>query len=279
MLSKTLKQDILSILPIWLFLSAVALFSSLALGAGISLINSEATGWADVIGVLLLIFTVMLLSGYFIATFVFIGVRFYRNFYTDEGYLTFTLPVRRSTLYFSKVLSGVIFMLATSLVVLLSVSIGLLLVPMGEGSTIFGIAIRYIWELLRASIQGLKWNMGSVILVLLGVLIAIGTLVYEILVMFLCITVGSVIAKKHKLLLSIVCYYAFNAILGTVSSFGQLILTVFSPYLMMSLAYHAVAPVVWVNLILLACLGFMIVALSVIYYETRRMIENKLNLP
>lgn len=280
MLSKTLKQDILSILPIWLFLSVIALCSSLTLGGGVNLLYSEASGWPNVIGVLLLIFTIMVLSGYFIATFVFVGVRFYRNFYTDEGYLTFTLPVRRSTLYFSKVLSGVIFMLATSLVVLLSVSIGLLLVPANETSSVFGLLIRYLWELLRVSIQGLKGDFGSLILIVLGVILAIGVLVYEVLIMYLCITIGSVIAKKHKLLLSIVCYYGINVVMSSISSIAQLVIVIFSPFIAMAIAACATVPtVVWANLVLLAIVGFMIVALSVMYYETRKMIENKLNLP
>ena len=271
----------LSILPIWLFLSCLALVSSFSLGGGVNLLFSEEIGWANVVGVLLLLVSVMVLSCYFIATFVLIGVRFYRNFYTDEGYLTFTLPVKRSTLYFSKVLSGVIFMFATTLIVLLSVSIGLLLVPIEGASSVFGLVVRYLWELLRVSIQGLQKEFGTLILLVLGVLIGFCMLVYEVLVMYLCITIGSVIAKKHKLLLSIVCYYGINAVLSTISSIAQVILTIFSPFIAMAIsAYASAVPgVLWANLILLAVLGFMVVVLSLMYYETRKLIENKLNLP
>ena len=280
MLSKALKQDIMAFLPLWLFLSAVAFCSSFTIGGGINLIGSESIGWANVIGVLLIVFSFMVIAGYFFATVILIGVRFYRNFYTDEGYLTFTLPVRRSTLYFSKVLSGVIFLFSTTLVILLSVSIGLMLVPVNENTTAFGFVVRYLWDALRMMIVELQGDFSTALIFVLGALILFSILVYEILIMYLCITVGSVIAKKHKVLLSIACYYGLNAILSTVSSIAQVVFVIFSPFIALAIAACATVPsVVWANLILLGVLAFMIVVLSIVYYETRKLIENKLNLP
>ena len=98
--------------------------------------------------------------------------------------------------------------------------------------------------------------------------------------MYLCITIGSVIAKKHKLLLSIVCYYGINFVLNSIWSIVQVVVMIFSPFIAMAIATCPTVPtVVWANLVLLAIIGFVVVALSVIYYETRKLIEKKLNLP
>ena len=48
-------------------------------------------------------------------------IRFYKNFFTDEGYLMFTLPVKTSDLILSKTLVAVIWRLISFLFIILSV--------------------------------------------------------------------------------------------------------------------------------------------------------------
>ncbi len=52
-----------------------------------------------------------------------VWARLVLNFYKDESYLTHTLPVKKSTLYLSKVLCGLITMLTSTLVIALSLFI------------------------------------------------------------------------------------------------------------------------------------------------------------
>lgn len=52
-----------------------------------------------------------------------VWARLVLNFYKDESYLTHTLPVKKSTLYLSKVLCGLITMLTSTLVIVLSLFI------------------------------------------------------------------------------------------------------------------------------------------------------------
>lgn len=50
-------------------------------------------------------------------------VRFQRNLYKDESYLTHTLPISKKTIYLSKVLAAMISILTTTVVVLISLTI------------------------------------------------------------------------------------------------------------------------------------------------------------
>lgn len=51
--------------------------------------------------------------------------RFSKNIYSDEGYLTNTLPISQSKLFFSKILSSIIFLLSSGTIITISYSIGL----------------------------------------------------------------------------------------------------------------------------------------------------------
>ena len=56
---------------------------------------------------ILILYVIMLLASTW-GMLIFLGIRFYRSMYTDEGYLSHTLPVTANQLFLSKVLvSGV----------------------------------------------------------------------------------------------------------------------------------------------------------------------------
>ena len=55
-----------------------------------------------------------------------IWVRFKNNLYKDESYLTHTLPVSKSTLYNSKIISNILSILLTVIVIVLSIGIAYL---------------------------------------------------------------------------------------------------------------------------------------------------------
>lgn len=51
--------------------------------------------------------------------------RFSKNIYSDQGYLTNVLPISQSKLYYSKILSSIIFILSSGIIIIISYSIGL----------------------------------------------------------------------------------------------------------------------------------------------------------
>ena len=78
-------------------------------------------GIYGVIGLSLIILLILLL-GFVIYK---IENRFNKNIYSDEGYLTNTLPISQNKLYFSKILSSIIFLLSSEAIITISYSIGL----------------------------------------------------------------------------------------------------------------------------------------------------------
>lgn len=54
---------------------------------------------------------------------IYIGIRFYKNLFTDEGYLMHTLPTTPATLLHSKIITGVIWTCFNALVVAISLGI------------------------------------------------------------------------------------------------------------------------------------------------------------
>ena len=102
MFRKLLKYDIKSIANIWLIMSATVLAMSVFAGFCVKDIiintnNPDYFPWS-VIGVMI---TYIAYIAFGIITSILVYLRFYKNFFSDEGYLTFTLPVKRSHLLLS----------------------------------------------------------------------------------------------------------------------------------------------------------------------------------
>lgn len=75
----------------------------------------------NLVSVFTLILYFVMLVAVPIGTMAYLGVRFYRTMYTDEGYLTHTLPVKEGQLMFVKTLISSLWVLIISLGVILSV--------------------------------------------------------------------------------------------------------------------------------------------------------------
>lgn len=83
--------------------------------------SSGVAGWLNVVSVLTLFMYAILLAGCCFGTVIYLVVHFYRTMYTDEGYLTHTLPVRKHQILVSKILVSGIWLLLVLLSVYLSV--------------------------------------------------------------------------------------------------------------------------------------------------------------
>ncbi len=100
----------------------------------------------------LILYVIMLLASTW-GMLIFLGIRFYRSMYTDEGYLSHTLPVTANQLFLSKVLvSGVWYLFITIgigiSVMALVVSLMTGLLNVGELSSVLTQYNGNIWEFL-----------------------------------------------------------------------------------------------------------------------------------
>ncbi|MEG0979721.1 MAG: hypothetical protein RR911_03735 [Oscillospiraceae bacterium] len=83
-------------------------------------LESVSLSFAKIVSGISSLFTILytlLIFVVLIATILFILIRFYKNFYTDEGYLMLTLPVNTKSLILSKLFSAIIWSLVSFAVV------------------------------------------------------------------------------------------------------------------------------------------------------------------
>lgn len=171
-------------------------------------------------------FSVFALFAYSVLA-VFLSVsRYYKNLFTDEGYLTFTLPVNSRTLIFSKLWATLLWTLVSVVVV-----IACILIYITFGGAPIGKVINVsFYTMLRDSVwPGLKWlfsglNASYTFIAIETVALGFVAMVYGILSLFLAITIGSIVAKKHKILASIGFYYAINTAVSTATTIVMTIL-------------------------------------------------------
>ena len=171
--------------------------------------------------VLVYIITVLAIGAYLAVSFYFVIYRYYQNFFTDEGYLTFTLPVKRSTLFNSKILNALIWNTASTLVLIASISITLGLAPEysdGTGNMLVAVIEGALEEISFFFDMTGGW---AVAFITAFILIVLAMIAFYTLLLYCAVTVGVIIAKKAKVLMAILVFY----IASTVMSFFGFILT------------------------------------------------------
>ncbi len=236
MLRKLLKYDLKSLFKYWWFAAAAGIAISVSGGFGLNVLTNntyerELPAVIYAFSAMILFFSILALSFVTLASTVLIFIRFYKNLFSDEGYLTFTLPVKRSTLLNSKILSSTILDLTTYL--LLALCLGIILVVGLPDFFINADTWHSILDLIIDIIKNDFLFASSLLLELL--LIFVAMIVYSILFLYTCITFGSIITKKYKVIAAIGIYYAVNSIVsfalqifysfsfpGLISSFAKL---------------------------------------------------------
>ena len=151
----------------------------------------------------------MLLAGPTIIP-ILIMVDFYKNLGSDEGYLTFTLPVKAKDIIWSKLVNCTIWSLITGVATLISVMFivaGSIVVAGGTLSDFPTLGLDF--GISQASIV---W------LYILIILFAIASFFNSILLYFNAIFLGTIIAKKNKGLSAVLSVVIVNSIYGTVTS-------------------------------------------------------------
>lgn len=143
---------------------------------------------------------------------IYLGIRFYKNLYTDEGYLMHTLPVRPWALVLSKTLIGSLWTYLAGILAFVTVfPVTFLALP----------KMAYIEAAdLNELIQMISNTLfGESILQILFFLIpySFASAVSSILLVYAAVSLGQLFGR-HKVLSSIVCYLGLNALLSTLSS-------------------------------------------------------------
>lgn len=131
-------------------------------------------------------------------------VRFVRNIYKDESYLTHTLPVSKNKIYLSKVLTAIITLLTSFIVIIVCLAIATL----NKGT----------WIILKESLKQSAIYFESSVFSLIFVMII--TIFFEFLFMMMSGILGIIIGHRSnnlKILKSIVIGFVIYIILSSIS--------------------------------------------------------------
>lgn len=214
MLKKLLKYDFLATFKIWWIAAVTSLGLSFLGGYAVTLIRAprDLPQVVDASAGLMLFISIFSLFTFAILSEIIILVRFYKNFFTDEGYLTFTLPVKTGSLINSKLIMSVVVTLTTLIVLAVNVCVIL-------GIGFFDVIVdkelfKYVAELIDEVVA--KFGAYLFIYILEAIVIFVLGVVFSLLLMFCCITLASIITKKGRVATAIAIYYGVNCVLSFV---------------------------------------------------------------
>lgn len=186
--------------------------------------SSEITAPSTVLVSLVSVSAVLMCIGVVAASTVvlfYLCYRFYKNFFGDEGYLAFTLPVSSDAHLLCKIISSTVWTLITLAVMGISIFCLLCIALAGDGK-FFDVAVfNDVWNAFAElfSILAEAFGTGNVVgFCLEGGLLALLSVPAEFCALFLSVTVGSQIAKKHKLIASVGVFFGINSVLSLFST-------------------------------------------------------------
>lgn len=202
----------------------------------------------------------LMLAVYLIGGNIYLYIRFYKTKFTDEGYLTFTLPASTHQILLSSILNIIIWQFIITLVFIISIFIIIapLLVKFQNDFNIIGNLIK------NSRLITVTPN-----IIFSSIMEMLSAFCYSIILPLFSITVGSLHAKKHKLLASFGFGYVINMAFSFITSIISII----------ELAGNNSASEGIYNIIPTVIISFITITLSVFgYFIMHQMIEDKLNI-
>lgn len=170
---------------------------------------------------------IMLLVGAMYGIIIYMGVHFYKTMYSDQGYLTHTLPVTPNQLLGSKVLVSGIWVLLIN--VALGISVLVLIIGMLQG-IMNGLQADVTWDEIWRELQwGLEYmdfdTVHFLVIIVLSFLISPFT---SVLLLFGALTIGQ-LSGKYKVMMGILAYiglavanYILNSLVQAIMTFGYI---------------------------------------------------------
>lgn len=223
MFAKLLKYEWRSSRKTIATLCVVILISGLLIGSGaFAMVRWDSlTDGSEVLGLivgLLMSVCMMAVAVSCAASVFYVLWRFYKSRFTEEGYLTYTLPVNNHFLILSSLLMSaleiLLVLLAAGVAVALALGIFSLCLPWKEIGPDAWKAVAWALEELGNELA----DHGKDILLLLmtAILGGISTLI----MLMLSVTVGAIVAKKHPILMAVVVFYGIGILRSVLNVVG-----------------------------------------------------------
>ncbi len=210
MLGKLLKYEIK-----FTYKTFLALFLSVLALSGINklfmIIGTYENSLFSFLSVLMIFAYVIITLSSFIISLVIIIQRFYKNLFSNEGYLSFTLPVKPYMHIISKCITAIIWIILN--VITIAASLCILFSGDNHITSFFQDIFKYF--------DFLKLYIGSttvITFVIEFILIAIMSLIFQTLFIYLSISIGNLF-NKHKIFASFSAYIIIFILIQVVNSF------------------------------------------------------------
>ena len=198
--------------------------------------------------------------------------RYYKNLYTDQGYLMHTLPVKKTDLLWSKLLVSAIWQIIAAVVL-----VGCLCVFAVCATTTLEALMKFSWAVFFKEFRETFldiWGEEDVIkLIPIWICMFISAVILpftKMLFYYIAVGIGQMF-KKHKLLMAVLAIYGMNFLLNTVSRIFML------PVYMVILRNDANTTVV---MYVIAVLGTILLIGATVgeFFLNRYFLEKKVNL-
>ena len=199
-------------------LFAAAVLSGVTSGSSVFRYVSGGTAENEILQILNAILVVtffLMLAACSMGIFLYLSVHFYRKMYSDEGYLTHTLPVTVHQILISKIIVMVCWILLNALAVLASGVVFGGLVIWGSGQ-VSPEELAQIAETIGEVLSHIDWTEMATLLLsaLLGIL-------YSVLMIVGAMSLGQ-LASRHRILLSVVAYFGISTLFSSIANAVQM---------------------------------------------------------
>lgn len=268
MVKKLFKHEFLAYARV-MSLVYIILLTIAATGRVIQFFQSDSVVYDIISGIANITYTVCLFAALSFG-FVFGIIRFYKNLFTAEGYLSFTLPVTSTQHILAKSVTALGFSVITVLVILLSGCV----ITAGDFLVEIMKALGYIFQKLHE-----QASFHISLFVLEFVLLLLVSSFSNLLLYYMFIAIGQLF-KKNRILASVGAYFVYYLITQVISTILLIVFTVLVPENLFEqlLEFITLHPYATVHIVL--C-GLTVLAgvFAVIYFVvTRTIINKKLNL-
>ncbi len=221
MLGRLIKYDMKSIsrlaLPLTAIIFVTAVLGAVALKVTV-IAPDNASGFPIAICITCVVAAFIAIFAYMVVVWILLLHRFYTNLFTDEGYLTFTLPVKPSTLITSKLITATVWTVISVMSAALCAGIILFF---GSGKEI----INSEWLSYISEFIGYLGANITAVHVIVAVINGLVSTIFSFLLIYLSITLAAVLTRKNKILVAIGVYYGINMIVSIFSTLAELIPT------------------------------------------------------
>ena len=223
MLGKLLKHEWKTVwkIPVLLFGILMIVAAAAGLTFALPIWDSDWIG-LPMSGVMLLLLYYFAIIATGIGISIYFAVRYYKNMFTDEGYLTHTLPVTARQLLLNKVITMSVWNLISGIAVIASMMVfgGVAVMSLGAKHGGFAMDILDAVDEMKDFWHS-SFSMGFTTFGITIVCLMLASAVQNAMMIIGSITLGQMV-HKHKILGSIGAYFAISAVIQVVTTMGTL---------------------------------------------------------